>query len=77
MWFAPEYGFRSNHRVLAKKLAEGGIEVWLSNIPESLFLPNGTQSIRELDGSHVADMIDYAHDNTGKKIVVSGEATDD
>ena len=74
LWFAPEYGFRSNHRVLAKKLAEGGIEVWLSNIPESLFLPNGTQSIRELDGSHVADMIDYAHDNTGKKIVVSGDS---
>jgi len=74
VWFAPEYGFRSNHRSLAAKLAGEGIEVWLSNIPESLFMPNGTESIRRLDGSFAADMIEFSHDSTGKKVAVAGDS---
>ena len=74
VWFAPEYGFRSNHRSLAAELAREGIEVWLSNIPESLFMPNGTQSIRQLDGSFAADMIEFAHDSSGKRVAVAGDS---
>ena len=74
VWFAPEYGFRGNHRSLAAGLAREGIEVWLSNIPESLFMPNGTESIRQLDGSFAADMIEFAHDSTGKRVVVAGDS---
>mgnify|MGYP001814320525 CR=1 FL=1 len=74
LWLAPEYGFRSSHRSLARMLSEQGIEVWQSNIVESLFLPQGTASLKELDGKYVADVIEYAHKTTGKKIVVAGDS---
>ncbi|MCB1800053.1 MAG: TlpA family protein disulfide reductase [Gammaproteobacteria bacterium] len=74
IWFAPEFGFRDNHRALAAKLAERGIEVWMSNIPESLFLPNGTEAIRQLDGSYAADIMESAHSRAGKKIAVVGNS---
>ena len=32
VWLMPEYGFRVNHRHLAKQLATQGIEVWQPNI---------------------------------------------
>ncbi len=74
LWFAPEYGFRINHHKLARSLTKQGIEVWQSNIVESLFLPQGTGSIKQLDGKYVADLIEYAHKKTGKKILVAGDS---
>lgn len=74
VWFAPEYGFRETHRALAKRLAEVGIEVWQSNIVTSLFMPQSTSSVRQLDGSYGADLVEYAHKTTGKKILVGGDS---
>jgi thiol-disulfide isomerase/thioredoxin len=74
LWFAPEYGLREAHRSLAGNLGKHNIEVWLCNLLESLFLPNGTRSIRQLDGKYVAEMINYAHKITGKKIIVAGDS---
>lgn len=74
VWLAPEYGFRSQHRSMARMLTEQGIEVWQSNIVESLFLPQGTASLKQLDGKYIADVIEYAHKTTGKKIVVVGDS---
>ena len=74
VWLAPEYGFRPSHRTMAKNLSVHEIEVWQSNIAESLFLPQGTRSLKELDGKYVADVIEYAHKTTGKKILVAGDS---
>ena len=74
VWLAPEYGLRGAHRSLAKMLADQGIEVWLSNIVESLFLPQGTNSLKQLDGKYVADIIEFAHKTTGKNIIVAGDS---
>lgn len=74
LWFAPEYGLRNNHRALARKLAEQGIEVWLTNLMDSLFLPVGVKSIKELSGNYAADMMEYAHKQSGKKIIVAGDS---
>lgn len=74
LWFAPEYGFREPHRSLAFALSQKNIEVWQSDIIESLFMPQGVSSIRELDGSYVADLIDIAFKKTGKKIIVMGDS---
>jgi len=74
VWLAPEYGFRSAHRDMAQLLAGQQIEVWQSNIVDSLFLPQSTTSLRQLDGNYVADVIEYAHRTTGKKIIVAGDA---
>ena len=72
IWLAPEYGFRKAHRALAERMPGQQIEVWLSNINESLFMPLGTTSIKQLDGSYVANLIEHAHTETGKKIIVAG-----
>jgi thiol-disulfide isomerase/thioredoxin len=74
IWLAPEYGFRKAHRELAERMPEQHIEIWQSDISESLFLPLGTTSIKQLDGSYVADLIEFAHAETGKKIVVAGDS---
>ena len=74
VWLAPEYGFRSSHRALARMLSEHDIEVWQGNIVEALFLPQGTASLKQLDGKYIADVIEYAHKTTGKKIVVAGDS---
>lgn len=74
LWLAPEYGLRISHRSLARSLSDQNIEIWLSNIVESLYLPQNTHSLRQLDGEYVADLIEYAHQTTGKKIIVAGDS---
>jgi len=74
VWLAPEYGFRKTHETMAKRLSEENIEIWQSNIPESLFMTQGVSSIKQLDGRFVADIIEYARNKTGKKILVAGDS---
>lgn len=74
VWLSPEYGFRKAHQTMAERLTKESIEVWQSNIPESLFMTQGTNSIKQLDGTYVADIIAYAHKTTGKKILVAGDS---
>ena len=74
LWLAPEYGIRTSHRSLAQMLNKQNIEVWLGNIVESLFLPQSSSSLKKLNGNHVADIIEYAHKTTNKKIIVVGDS---
>jgi thiol-disulfide isomerase/thioredoxin len=74
LWLAPEYGFRKAHRSLAERLPEQNIEAWQTDIVEALFLPQGSSSLKQLDGKYVADLIEYAHELSGKKIVVAGDS---
>lgn len=74
LWFAPEYGFRKAHKLFAAELARNGIEVWQMNMAEALFMPLGSTSIKKLDGRYMADVIEYAYQQTGKKIVVAGDS---
>jgi hypothetical protein len=74
IWLAPEYGFRTAHRSMAQRLTGEGIEVWQADIAESLFLPQGSTSLKQLEGGYVADLIEHAHVTTGKKIAVAGDS---
>jgi len=74
VWLAPEYGFRDGHRSMAQLLANNNIEVWQSNIVESLFLPQSAKALRQLDGRYTADLVEYAHSKTGKKIILVGDS---
>lgn len=74
IWLTPEYGFRKSHYSMASLLAKQGIEVWQTNVVESLFLPLNTNAIKQLDGSYIAKLIEYAHKQTGKKIVLVGDS---
>jgi thiol-disulfide isomerase/thioredoxin len=74
LWLAPEYGFRQAHRSLAEQLSVEGIEVWQGDLVEALFMPPGTASLKQLDGSYVAELIDHAYRQTSKRIVVAGDS---
>lgn len=74
VWFEPEYGFRINHRNMATRFTQLGIEVWQTNILDSLFLVQGSDSIKKLNPDYIADIIEYAHNATDKKILVSGDS---
>jgi len=74
LWLAPEYGLRAAHRSVAKMLSQQNIEVWQSNIAESLFLPRGSTTLKNLSGNYVADLIEMAHKETGKKIIIVGDS---
>jgi len=74
LWLAPEYGLRTGHRSLARELSKQNIEVWLSDVLESLFLPQTSQSIKQLDGKSIAEIITYAYKTTGKKVIVMGDS---
>lgn len=74
IWLAPEYGFRATHRIMAEKLSEQNIEVWQSDITEALFLPRSLASLKQLNGQYAADLIDYAHKISAKKIVIAGDS---
>jgi thiol-disulfide isomerase/thioredoxin len=74
LWLAPEYGFREAHRQLARRLPDEGIEVWQTSLAEALFMPNGATTMRQLDGSLVADLIAGAHATSGKRILLAGDS---
>lgn len=74
VWLAPEYGFRANHHLLARKLTEQNIEVWQTDITEALFLPQSLASLKQLNGQYIADLIEHAYKKTGKKIIVAGDS---
>ncbi|MCK4864560.1 MAG: TlpA family protein disulfide reductase [Gammaproteobacteria bacterium] len=74
LWLSPEYGIREGHRSLARLLTQYDLEIWQANVVESLFMPQGTASLKKLNGQHVADLIKYAHKTSGKKIIVLGDS---
>lgn len=73
LWIAPSFGFRQAHTDLALQLNKQGFEVWQADINEALFLPHNSTSMRELNAKYVSDLIEIAHAETGKDIIlVSG-----
>ncbi|RDH85913.1 MAG: hypothetical protein DIZ80_00100 [endosymbiont of Galathealinum brachiosum] len=74
IWLPPEYGFRKAHTLFSRSLSESGVEVWQADIIESLFMLRGAEPLRSLDGRFIADVIEYAHKTTGKKIILAGDS---
>lgn len=70
IWIAPGYGSHQRVNKISEKLVERGIEVWHVDLAESLFLPKNTTTMRSLDGSNVASLIEAAYAKTGKKITL-------
>lgn len=70
LYVAPGYGFNIRGTNTAQALSSLGIEVWMVDLVENLFLPQGNQSIREVDGRYVAKIIEAAHKKTGKNVTL-------
>ena len=70
LFIAPSYGFQDRSKELAATLADMGIEVWLLDLIDNLFLPRNVDSIRTFTGNYVANVIEQAHSRTGKNITL-------
>jgi thiol-disulfide isomerase/thioredoxin len=74
VWLAPGYGIHRRSTQTARRLADNGIEVWQIDLAEALFLPHSTDQMRAFTGQYIADLIDIAHAQTKKKIVLAARS---
>lgn len=70
LYVAPGYGFNPRGTATSKALADLGVEVWMLDLAENLFLPQGNETIHYFDGHFVANIIEQAHKKSGKNITL-------
>ena len=74
IWIAPGYGIHQRSMQVAQRVAAKGIEVWQIDLAETLFLPHSTEQMRAFTGKYIADLIEAAHKQTNKKIILSARS---
>lgn len=57
LWIAPSFGIDARHQKTAEALARFGVEVWLIDLADALFLPKGATTLRKISGDTVANII--------------------
>ncbi len=57
LWVAPSFGIDSRHQENAEALARLGVEVWLIDLADALFLTKGATTLREIPADTVANLI--------------------
>lgn len=70
LWIAPDYGFHKAQHEMAHLLSKKGIEIWMFDLTESLFLTRGSQSMKTLTGDYVLEAIKIIFEKTNKKITL-------
>lgn len=70
IWISPGFGNLERAYDVAFEISKRGIEVWYTDLAESLFLPQSTNTLRALDGRYVAALIEQAHQQTEKDITL-------
>jgi len=70
IWVAPGFGSHQRSFSVSKELSQRGVEVWHVDLADSLFLPKNTSTMRSIDGSYIAELIDAAYKKTGKNITL-------
>lgn len=72
LWIAPGFGVGPRHQEAAQALAKKGVEVWLIDIADALFLTRGATSLRKIPGTLVADLINALsnHNNDPAEVLI-------
>ena len=68
LWVMPRVADTPRLSDLAEQVAQRGIEVWLVDLADSLFLPHGPATQRSIQGRYVSGLIQAAHRRSGKTI---------
>lgn len=74
LWLPPSFGFKQRHQHGAQQLARAGFEVWQAELLEALFLPLENSALRSLSGRYVAELIEQAHQRSGKQILLASSS---
>ena len=67
-------GWHDRTTQLATDFAGNGIEVWQIDFAEALMQTSSRSFLRNLDARYVADIIDAAHQRTGKRVILLAQA---
>ena len=70
LWLGPNYGIQERHKQAAKDMAKAGMEVWLTNLAEGLFLPTGAETMRNIPNDAIADLVEQLSDKGKYEVVV-------
>jgi len=70
IWVAPSWGSRDRSLSIVDALGKAGVEVWHVDLLESLFLQRSSRAMRSLQGDYIAELIRYAHQQSGKSIIL-------
>ena len=70
LWIGPNYGIQERHKQAAEDLAQAGMEIWLVNLAESLFMPSGAETMRSIPNGAVADLIEQLSSKGKYEVVV-------
>jgi thiol-disulfide isomerase/thioredoxin len=68
IWIMPRLSATPRAQSLADAIARLGIEVWLVDLADSLFLPEGPATQRRIPGRYVSGLVRAAHEQSGKII---------
>lgn len=69
LWLYSEAGPQKAEHTIATQLAKSGIEVWRVDLFAAHFLPIASSSMDRIPGSDISELIEYAHQKTGRKII--------
>ena len=73
LWIGSGFGISDRHRQVAEDLSRQGLQVWQVDLIESLFLVRGAQTMRGIEPSVVAELINAASENGKYRLLlVSG-----
>ena len=67
-------GWHDRSIQLAKDFARKGIEVWQIDFADALMQTSSSNFLRNLDAQYVADIIDAAHQRTGKQVILFAQS---
>jgi thiol-disulfide isomerase/thioredoxin len=68
IWIMPRLAETPRARSLAGEVARLGIEVWLVDLADSLFLPEGPATQRAIHGRYISGLVQAAHQNSDKTV---------
>ncbi|MFV2059899.1 MAG: TlpA disulfide reductase family protein [Gammaproteobacteria bacterium] len=74
LWVVQGYPNESRFHEFSQRLTENGIEVWMVNILDNLFIPKGVNSTRQLTGQYVAELITRIHQQTNKNVILVAQS---
>lgn len=69
IWLYSEAGPQKEEHQIAEQLAKMGIEVWRVDLFAAHFLPVASSSMDKIPDDDFSQLIQYAHQQTGKKII--------
>jgi thiol-disulfide isomerase/thioredoxin len=71
LWLPSEHGVRTPQTPIAEDLAAGGVEVWIADLHSGYFVPTGRASIASFAADDIADLIERARAQSGKRVFVA------